>query len=84
MPYTGWNFQTKEDLEKTVKAGKKVTVFQDKEVEHYTHKKVPTNGLVHIMGPHIVWSNPDPKRINTKHNWYADVILKDGVIVDVM
>ena len=75
--YTGFNFKTKEDLVKAIKAGKKVTVFQSKIVGHYTHRGVPTDGQVTIQGP---WVTKD----NKHHDWFAEAVIKDGRIVEVL
>ena len=74
--YAGKNFKNKEDFEKTVAKGKKVTVFEPRWARKYTHQRVPINGLVHILGPWIT------KEV-TKHDWQADAILKDGRVIEV-
>ncbi len=67
MAYTDTNFKTKKALKEAVAAGKAVTCFCP------GIGTVPTNGTVCIEGPHY----PGP------HKWYAEVEIKNGVIVKV-
>lgn len=70
MTYTDINFKTKKALKEAVKAGKQITCYEPGGVREPMH---PQNGKVFIEGPH----SPKP------HTWYAEAILKDGVIVSV-
>ena len=85
--YTGKNFKNKEDLEKAIKKGQKVTVFQPRWASKVIHQKVPNNGTIAVMGPWFRLRNlRDEKDIapeSKQHNWWADVQIKDGRIVDV-
>lgn len=65
--YTTKNFQSKKALKEAVKAGEKVTVF----APGLGTPKV--NGTEFIEGPHY----PQP------HRWYAEVEMKDGIVVKV-
>lgn len=67
--YTQINFKTKRELKDAVAAGKRVTVYQPGPFGG----NEPTNGRIALEGPHY----PQP------HKWYADVDLKDGVVVKV-
>jgi len=89
--YTSYDFKTKEDLADTVKAGKKVTLFQPKSVRRYLGKNVALNGTFTVMGPHIKLASKDkahgtsPKEEEVKvHTWFATVVVKDGVVKEVM
>ena len=73
--YAGRNFGKKEDLAKAVEKGEKVTIFQPRKVRKYTGRKAPVNGLAHVEGP---WLE------RGEHDWHADVLLKDGKIVEVI
>jgi hypothetical protein len=85
--YTGKNFKKKEDLEKAVKKGEKVTLYLPRWVRRITHQKVPTSGIVPVMGPHIHLRdlrNEEDKTPEVKqHEWFADVKLVDGVVKEV-
>lgn len=65
--YASPNFKTKKALKEAVAAGKTVTVFQP------GLGSVPTNGTATLEGPHYP----------AAHSWYAQVTLKDGVVVKV-
>lgn len=65
--YTNTNFKSKKALKEAVAAGKKVTVFAP------GLGTPPTNGTCSVEGPHY----PEP------HKWYAEVTIKDGVVVKV-
>jgi len=67
--YTDNNFKTKKELKEAVKKGRKIGVYTP---GPFT-ASVPTDGVCSVEGP---WY-PKP------HTWYARVILKDGVIVQV-
>jgi hypothetical protein len=67
MAYVEPNYKTKKEFKEAVKAG----------VTHWPYSPgpfgVPQNGNITIEGPHY----PQP------HKWYADCVVKDGVIVSV-
>jgi len=69
--YTDRNYKTKKALKEDLAAGKHITVYQPN--ADLTGAKVPTNGTVYLEGPHY----PSP------HTWYAQVELRDGIIVKV-
>ena len=83
--YTGKNFNNKEDLEKAVKSGEKVTIFQPKWIRKVTQEKTPTRGIIPVMGPHIHFrtSSEDTIKECKQHSWFANAYVIDGVIVDV-
>lgn len=66
--YTDPDFKTKSALNRAVKSGQKITIFQPGVGEH----PKPT-GTYTISGPHY----PKP------HTWYANVTLQDGYIVKI-
>jgi len=65
--YTSINFKTKKALKEAVAAGKKITLFSP---GLGTPKQ---NGIEFVEGPHY----PEP------HRWYAQVEVRDGVVVKV-
>jgi hypothetical protein len=67
--YTEINFKTKKALKEAVLSGKKVRVFQP----GLFGGNEPTDGNVAVEGPHY----PEP------HRWYAEVTLKNGIVVKV-
>lgn len=65
--YTSQNFKSKKALREAVKAGQKITIFAP-------GLGTPVyNGIEYVEGPHY----PKP------HTWYAEVVVKDGVIITV-
>lgn len=68
MAYTVTNFKSKKAMREAVATGNPVTVYQPGPFGPDVH-----DGRVAIEGPHY----PEP------HRWYADVTVKDGVIVKV-
>jgi len=65
--YTSKNFKSKKALKDAVAAGEKVTLFAP-------GLGSPTdNGVEYLSGPHY----PAP------HTWYAQVTVKDGIVVKV-
>jgi len=65
--YTDKNYQSKAELKRDVASGKKVTIYAP-------GLGTPVvNGKETVCGPHF----PAP------HRWYAEVIMKDGVIEKV-
>ena len=65
--YCEINFKTKKELKEAVKSGKKIGIFAP---GLGTPK---TDGKEFLEGPHY----PEP------HKWYAEVEMKDGIIVKV-
>jgi hypothetical protein len=65
--YTEKNFKTKKALKEAVAAGEKIRLF----APGYGQPK--ENGTEFVEGPHF----PEP------HRWYAQVTMKDGVVVAV-
>jgi hypothetical protein len=69
--YTSTNFKTKKALKEAVANGTKVTVFQPN--GDLFGIEPPLNGTVTLEGPHY----PAP------HSWYAQAMLRDGIIISV-
>lgn len=67
MAYVDPNFPTKKSLKEAVAAGRRVTVFSPGPFP------CKSEGTEFVEGPHF----PKP------HSWYAQVQLKDGVVVKV-
>jgi len=65
--YTSINFKSKKALKEAVAAGEEVTLFSP---GLGTPKE---NGTEFVEGPHY----PEP------HRWYAQVEMRDGVVVKV-
>lgn len=65
--YCTKNFKTKKELKEAVKSGAKVTLYSP---GLGTPKE---NGKEYVEGPHY----PAP------HTWYAEVTMKDGIVVAV-
>jgi hypothetical protein len=65
--YTEINFKTKKAFKEAVAAGDEVRVFQP------GLGNVPLNGRACVEGPH----SPKP------HTWYAEVQIKNGLVVSV-
>lgn len=70
--YTSENFRTKKALREAVASGKKVRVWQPNADLFGGAADPPLNGTVYLEGPQ-----------NAPHSWYAQAVLKDGVIVKV-
>ena len=68
--YTDINFKTKKQLIEAVKRGDKVTYYQPNDMGF---SPLPTDGKIYLEGPHY----PEP------HRWYAQAIVRDGVIIQV-
>lgn len=65
--YTSINFKTKKALKEAVANGERVTLYAP-------GLGTPNqNGIEYVAGPHY----PEP------HKWYAEVVVKDGVVVKV-
>ncbi|MAH45068.1 hypothetical protein CMI37_04515 [Candidatus Pacearchaeota archaeon] len=67
MAYVSPNFRTKKALKEAVKLGDRVSVFSPGPFG------CKTEGAEFIEGPHY----PEP------HKWYAQVEVKDGLVVKV-
>lgn len=67
--YTTINFKTKKALKEAVANGEKVTYYQPGPFGG----DEPTDGTIYVEGPHY----PEP------HRWYAECVIKDGVIISV-
>lgn len=65
--YTNVNFKTKKQFKEAVAAGKQITLY----APGLGSPKV--NGSECVEGPHY----PAP------HTWYAEVTMKDGVVIKV-
>lgn len=65
--YTVENFKTKKAFKDAVKAGKRVTLYAP------GLGKPNDNGTEYLEGPHY----PAP------HSWYAQVTMKNGIVVAV-
>ena len=69
--YTVKNFRTKKELKYALAYGAQLRVYQPN--ADLTGARSPENGTVFLEGPHY----PQP------HTWYAEAVLKDGVIIKV-
>jgi hypothetical protein len=65
--YTSTNYKTKKALKEAVLAGTKVSIFAP------GMGNPVRDGVEYIEGPHY----PKP------HSWYAEVLMKDGYVVNV-
>jgi len=65
--YTVENFKTKKALREAVAAGKEVRIMT------VGLGRPAENGTEYLEGPHF------PKA----HTWYAQVLMKDGLVVEV-
>ena len=65
--YTVKNFKTKKELKEAVANGDQVELF----APGLGQPKI--NGVEYVEGPHY----PKP------HTWYAEVLMKDGLVVKV-
>jgi len=85
--YCGKNFENKEDLEKAIKRGVKVTVYTPRWVKKALKRKDPVNGMVAVMGQHIrlrdLRDATDIKPECKQHSWWADVRIEDGIIKEI-
>jgi hypothetical protein len=68
MYYATTDFKTKVELKTALEDGKQIGVFA------YGNSEVPLNGTIPIAGPH----SPTAKK-----KWYAQAIIKAGIIVDI-
>lgn len=69
--YTTKNFKTKKALKDAIKSGEIVTYYQPGGC--HNEEGLPTDGTIYLEGPHF------PER----HRWYAEAIVKNGVVVKV-
>lgn len=69
MVYSEVNFKTKKALKEAVAAGRKIRIFQ----AGCFPESCPQNGKVCVEGAHY----PAP------HTWYAECVVKDGIIQTV-
>jgi hypothetical protein len=67
MAYCVINFKSKKALKEAVASGKKIGIYNPGIGD------APKDGSATLEGPHY----PEP------HKWYANVTMKDGVIVSV-
>ena len=65
--YTDRNFKSKKEFKDAVAKGEKITLYSP------GLWAPPTNGTCAVEGPHY----PQP------HRWYAEVTVKDGVVIKV-
>jgi hypothetical protein len=71
--YTSINFKTKKELKEAIAKGDEVRIFQPGGVFNPPEAAWNYTGKAVVEGPHY----PKP------HSWYAQVELKDGVVVRV-
>ena len=71
--YTDRNFKTKKALKEAVANGEKVTIYQAGGMFSPPEADLHYTGIAYLEGPHY----PAP------HSWYAQVELKDGIVVKV-
>ena len=72
--YTDRNFRSKKDLKEAVARGEQIGVYDPGGGMSGEYPGgPPVNGRAAVAGPHY----PEP------HRWYAEIVLKDGVIVGV-
>jgi len=65
--YTRTDFKTKKSLKEAVAKGEKVTLYAP------GIGQPKTDGVEFVEGPH--YSKP--------HTWYAEVTMKDGIVIKV-
>lgn len=65
--YTSKNFKTKKAFKDAVKAGEKITIFS------------PGLGVPKENGKEVIEGPQYPQA----HSWYAEVEMKDGVVIKV-
>lgn len=68
--YTNINFKTKKAFKEAVANGEKVSLYQP---GPFGGSKDLSSGVFAVEGPHY----PQP------HSWYAEVTVKDGVVIKV-
>lgn len=67
MSYTATNFKTKKQVKEAIASGKRITCFNP------GMGTCPDNGTIYLEGPHY----PEP------HKWYAQGVMKDGLLVSI-
>ena len=67
--YTVKNYRTKKELKDAVSRGERVTVYQP---GPFGGNQIG-DGVVYLEGPHY----PEP------HRWYAEALLRDGLVIRV-
>jgi len=70
MAYTTINFRTKKALKDALQQGMHITVFQPNDM---FGDGTVRDGTAFLEGPHY----PEP------HRWYAQVEVKDGIVIKV-
>jgi len=65
--YTETNYKSKKALKEAISEGKQVRCYSP------GPWPCPENGRITLEGPHY----PQP------HKWYAEAILKDGIVISV-
>ena len=68
MAYTERDFRSKKELKEAVARGEQVRTYQPGGI--FPSQQ---NGTVYLEGPHF----PKP------HSWYAQAVLKDGIVIKV-
>ena len=68
--YTDTNFKTKKALREAIASGQRVTLY----APGLAIREPKTDGTEYVEGPHY----PQP------HRWYAQVEMRDGVVVRVI
>lgn len=71
--YTTINFKTKKQLKEAVASGWQIGIFQPNDMFGNPKADPGYSGSATVEGPHY----PKP------HRWYAQVEMKDGVVVSV-
>lgn len=71
--YSVTNFKTKKELKEAVANGQKIGIYQPNDIFGNPRASPQYSGPASLEGPHY----PEP------HRWYAEVEMKDGIIVKV-
>ena len=71
--YTEINFKTKKAFKEAVALGKKIRIYQPGGMFDPPEAQENYSGKAYIEGPHYPQA----------HSWYAQVEMKDGVVVKV-
>lgn len=71
--YCQKNFKTKKELKEAVKTGEKLYIYQPNDMFGNPKASPSYSGPADLEDPHY----PKP------HSWYANVMIKEGVIVEV-
>lgn len=70
VAYTSTNFKTKKAFKTALAMGARITVFQPNDM---FGDGTVRDGTAFIEGPHY----PEP------HRWYAQVVIKDGIVIKI-